>query len=104
MKITRKMLEDAGACQGEINRLVKLYGDEVDVDAAFCAAHPEINLREYAGAVLWRWAASHLLPRKLRAEFERQEVQLYAEYQRQEAPLWAAYQRQVAILFGKLLK
>ena len=95
MKITRKMLEDAGACQGEINRLVKLYGDEVDVDAAFCAAHPEIN---------WRWAASHLLPRKLRAEFERQEVQLYAEYQRQEAPLWAAYQRQVAILFGKLLK
>lgn len=93
MKITRKMLEDAGACQGEINRLVKLYGDEVDVDAAFCAAHPEINLREYAGAVLWRWAASHLLPRKLRAEFERQEVQLYAEYQ-----------RQVAILFGKLLK
>mgnify|MGYP001579528380 CR=1 FL=1 len=61
MKITRKMLEDAGACQGEINRLVKLY-----------AAHPEIKRQEV----------------QLYAEYQRQEAPLWAAYQRQVAILF----------------
>ena len=64
--------------------MVYLYGDEVEVDAAFCTTHPELD---------WAWAAFHLLPANLRDEYDRQAAALRAEFERQEDALQAQYKR-----------
>ena len=130
MKITREILEAAGAGEEEVARFTELYGASIDVTEAWCREHPKSVLRYND----WDWAGRHLLPLPLRLEFERQQsllrsdylrrteplcighpkingqwgglhllsVTQKAEYERLHAPLWDDYQLRKAALFGRL--
>jgi hypothetical protein len=86
--ITLDMLYALDACQGQIN----LFGQEVIVTPDAC--------EQVAELFNWDWAAQHLLPGDLQAEYQRQCAPLWAECNRKRALLWTEYQRQYAPLLA----
>ena len=94
MPATIKLSQLRRACKPQRDLFKQLFGAEV---------HLTLELaKQHAADFDFNWAAVHLLPAPLLAEYERQEAPLLAEYQRQEAPLWAEYERQKAQIFTTL--
>ena len=89
-KLTYRKLKLAGACESQAKLFRTLFPEGVVVTEAVCIS--------VASNFDWDldWAAAHLLPKSLRAEYERQRAPLWAEYERQRAPIWAEYERQHA--------
>ena len=77
MKLTAADLERFGACQSGVKRFRDLFGEgPVTITAALCMEHPEFN---------YRWAARHLLPAEVQAEYERQYAALWVEFDHRRA-------------------
>ena len=74
MIVTAALLKRKGACPEQYALFVKTFGKStrVKITAALCVKH--------ASKFDWNWAAAHLLP----------------------PPLWAEYNKKCAPLFGKL--
>ena len=91
-KLTYRKLKLAGACESQAKLFRTLFPEGVVVTEAVCIS--------VASNFDWDldWAAAHLLPKSLRAEYERQRAPVLAEYRRQCAPLEAEYNRQRAQL------
>ena len=91
-KLTYRKLKLAGACESQAKLFRTLFPEGVVVTEAVCIS--------VASNFDWDldWAAAHLLPKSLRAEYERQRAPFLAEYRRQCAPLEAEYNRQRAQL------
>ncbi len=96
MKITKQMLRQAGACPEQLNEFIRRYPDGFDATEASCSA----AAAEYG----WNtgWAARHLLPAPLLADFDAKHVLLWADYKAKYKPLWADYDAKRAALFGRL--
>ena len=70
MKVTAMELEQQGACKDQVKWFRELFGEgPVTITAALCAEHPKVD---------YDWAARHLLPPDLGAEYERQRAPLRA--------------------------
>ena len=91
--ITLDMLYALNACEDQRDLFAATCGQEAVVTSNACV--------EVAPLFNWGWAARHLLPAPLLAEYERQVAPLLAEYDRQRAPLWAEYERQVTPLWAE---
>ena len=89
--ITIDMLYALDACQTEVSRFIRLFGQSVEVTPEACAA--------VAGQFNWGWAAFNLLPSPLWDEYARQHAPLWHEYVRQCNPLWDEHNRQCAPLW-----
>ncbi len=105
MKITKQMLRQAGACPEQLNEFIRRYPDGFDATEASCSA----AAAEYE----WDtgWAAVHLLPAPLLADYRAKHVPLCADYQAaalgadynaKRAALRADYDAKIAALFGRL--
>ena len=80
--ITLDMLYARDACQPQVSRFIRLFGQSVEVTPEACTA--------VAGQFDWGWAAHNLLPAAPSDEYDRQSDTLWAEYARQCAPLFVA--------------
>ena len=94
MPSTITLAQLRGACKEQKDLFKRTFGEQVHLTLALAEKH--------AGDFNFDWAAQHLLPAPLWAEYERQQAPLLAEYERQKAPLWAEYERQEACLFTTL--
>ena len=84
MKLTANDLEKAHACQLQIWRFRKHFGDGGTVTLA--------KVRKVAALFNWDWAAPHLLSPKSRAEYRRVTASAWAEYNRATAAARAEYE------------
>ncbi len=90
MKITKQMLRQAGACREQLDEFIRRHPDGFDATEASCSA----AAAEYG----WDtgWAAMHLLPAPLLADYRAKHAPLWADFDAKCAALWADY-RAVAL-------
>ncbi len=94
MKITKQMLRQAGACPEQLNEFIRRYPDGFDATEASCSA----AAAEYGWDI--GWAAVHLLPAPLLADYRAKNAALLADHDAKCAPLWADYDAQIAALLA----
>ena len=81
---TAAMLENAKACQPQIDLFRALFGESVVVTVA--------RARKVSGQFDWGYA-ERFLDALARAEYDRVRAPALAEYERALAPAWAEYER-----------
>ena len=105
MKVTLKMLVRAKACKSQRDVFAELFPDGIDVTEAVCVS--------VADKFDWDWAAWHLLPAPLDADYQAKRAPLDADYRAKRTPLdadywakcaslYADYRAKCAALFGSL--
>ncbi len=94
MKITKRMLRQAGACPEQLNEFIRRYPDGFNATEASCSA----AAAEYE----WDtgWAAVHLLPAPLLADYRAKHVLLWADFDAKRAALRIDYDAQIAALLA----
>ena len=83
MKITRALLKRKRACASQVALFAELFPDGAVVTETACVA--------VADKFDWDWAALHLLPPLIRAEYDAKLVPIDAEYDAKLAPIEAEY-------------
>ena len=91
--ISRKWLDERGACREQAQLFERVWPDGVAVTRETLELSAKKGLR-------LEWFAERVLPRSDYAAFQSQRAALYAAYQAQIAPMVADYQAQLDTLYA----